>query len=267
MSSPEPIVIVFISGFLAPHGRPCPPEWLPPHVKLITVHPSGVASLHDRAMQIFYELKGGTVHYGQNHAAFHKHNEEGDTYKHGLYPEWDASRPIHLVGHSFGGITARVLHQYLAEKNMFQGHRTSQNWVVSVTTLNSPLNGSLMVYSLGANLVYPPLVRWGSLGCLINMLAHTFEYFSTIAFVRSLYNFKLGHWFLGASKHGSFHRWIFSLLGLGVQSHTDNSAYDMTIHSQLAWASRLETFPGTYYLSLYGTSFETAGWLYRLVYR
>jgi len=34
----------------------------------------------------------------------------------GVYPEWDAEHPVHLVGHSFGGNTVAALQKYLEDK-------------------------------------------------------------------------------------------------------------------------------------------------------
>ena len=36
---------------------------------------------------------------------------EGKCYE-GLYPQWDETNPIHIIGHSQGGLTARML-EYL----------------------------------------------------------------------------------------------------------------------------------------------------------
>lgn len=53
------ITVVFIGGFLTPEDHvPYPISSIPPNIRIIPVYPSGVASLHDRVMQIFYELKG-----------------------------------------------------------------------------------------------------------------------------------------------------------------------------------------------------------------
>ena len=120
----------------------------------------------------------------------------------GLVPEWDASNPIHLVGHrspsplprcrgevftisnanvqreySYGGNTAlelqRLLHEQVSPLNRtvasagcpltctsvtsaaptirqaFSAHSTSPSWICSLSTISSPLNGSLALYPLG----------------------------------------------------------------------------------------------------------------------
>jgi triacylglycerol esterase/lipase EstA (alpha/beta hydrolase family) len=155
------INVVYIGGFLVPRGRmPYSDDFhLPKSTRVILVYPSGVSSMHDRVMQIFYELKGGTVHYGEEHSKFHKHAPTGVTFNRPKLPEWNEDNPVHVIGHSYGGITARALYYYLSQGNMFHGHVTNSSWIVSVTAVNSPLNGCLRVYSYGANLISPSIVR------------------------------------------------------------------------------------------------------------
>jgi triacylglycerol esterase/lipase EstA (alpha/beta hydrolase family) len=106
-------VVVYINGFLAPQNDLSESSTFAA-VRIIQVSPSNVSSIHDRVMQIFYELKGGFVKYGEEHSRFHGHNAVGDQDFEGLYRDWDANNPVHLVGHSFGGLTARVFQHYLA---------------------------------------------------------------------------------------------------------------------------------------------------------
>ncbi|CAN0498717.1 unnamed protein product, partial [Ectocarpus sp. 12 AP-2014] len=95
------------------------------------VSPSPVGSLHDRACEIFYELKGGTVCYGQEHSRAHGHACHGETYDVGLFSAWGEDNPVHVLGHSYGGQTARVL-QHLLATGFFSKpgeYQTSAAWV------------------------------------------------------------------------------------------------------------------------------------------
>ena len=206
-------------------------------------------------MQIFYELKGGTVHYGHEHSAFHGHDEEGISFAKGKLLEWDENHPVHLIGHSFGGITARALHAYLDQGNRFKGFTTNSQWVISVNTISAPLNGSLMVYSLGANVGFAPVVRWGSPGFCIGILAHLLGFVDS-PWIKTLHDFKLDYWRLSHRRQGSFRRLLNALAGFCIHSTTDNAAYDMTLHSQLEWSNTLQTISGAYYSSIVGTTFE-----------
>lgn len=78
-------VVVYIPGFLS-GGAPSPlTEKSALTVRTICVHPSSVCSIHDRVMQIFFELKGGTVNYGKAHSEFHGHDLLGETFHKGEF--------------------------------------------------------------------------------------------------------------------------------------------------------------------------------------
>lgn len=115
-----------------------------------------VSSNWDRAVELYYYIKGGTVDYGAAHAARHGHSRYGKTFK-GLYPEWDEEHPVHLVGHSMGGLTIRALTDLLKDgsKEEIEYHqqhpelgevsplfRGGQDLVHSVTTIATPHDGS-----------------------------------------------------------------------------------------------------------------------------
>jgi triacylglycerol lipase len=108
----------------------------------------------DRACELWAELTGATVDYGAAHSEKHGHARYGRNFRTPLIPNWGPDRPLNLWGYSFGGHTALLFAQLLAEgsaeeraatpKNtrspLFDGGRG--NFVHSVTTLASPLNGT-----------------------------------------------------------------------------------------------------------------------------
>jgi len=170
--------VVFISGFLTPTDwKSYPADLIPQNVNMIPVYPSPTGSLHDRACEVFYELFGGTVDYGQEHSEFHKHERYGRKFKTGKLSMWDENNPITVIGHSLGGCTAWVLQNYLAQ-GMFAGIATSAAWISAVICVSAPLNGALQVHSRGMDICNPPLVRWGSSGCIVGWLAQWSEYFN-----------------------------------------------------------------------------------------
>ncbi|CEG43123.1 uncharacterized protein PHALS_13340 [Plasmopara halstedii] len=130
--------------------------------KGFTVYTSAIgpfASNWDRACELYANIKGGQVDYGQNHSSTHNHLRYGRNYT-GLYPQWgtigaDGSiRKVHLIGHSLGGQTIRMLAQMLehgtagapipedpSSHPLFAG---GKSWVHSITTISSPNQGTTL---------------------------------------------------------------------------------------------------------------------------
>ena len=82
----------------------------------VTASPGPFSSNWDRAAELYALLKGGRVDYGRAHAERYGHARFGRTFP-GLLPALGGpDQPkAHLVGHSMGGQTIRVLAQLLAE--------------------------------------------------------------------------------------------------------------------------------------------------------
>jgi len=115
-----------------------------------------ISSNWDCAVEAYYQIKGGQVDYGKRHSTQYGIIQKPSSKKWpGLYPEWDADHPIHIIGHSMGGQTARRL-QYLLETEIYvDSARTipessdllgqkHQNWIRSITTMSSPHNGTTL---------------------------------------------------------------------------------------------------------------------------
>ncbi|CAH8832367.1 unnamed protein product [Trichobilharzia szidati] len=116
----------------------------PGNLSILTANPSPVASHHDRACEVFAQLTGTVVDYGQEHSKSFKHSRWGNDYsgKSALFPEWGSSSPVHFICHSGAVNTVRVL-QKLLEID-FWNRRTSAEWILSVTSINGALNESAL---------------------------------------------------------------------------------------------------------------------------
>jgi triacylglycerol lipase len=117
-----------------------------------------VSSNWDRAIELYYQIKGGCADYGAGHAAQHAAtghvrkpagkcwaadpSDNPENYPLALYPQWDAAHPIHLVGHSQGGQTIRTLIQLLEQGSLRE--TASPGWVVSATSIATPHNGTTL---------------------------------------------------------------------------------------------------------------------------
>ncbi len=123
-------------------------------VYLASVGP--VSSNWDRAVELYYQIKGGQVDYGKFHSEKYGIIQKPPAKNYlGLYPKWDADHPVHIIGHSMGGQTARLL-QYLLvnvissdsigmvpEESELLGH-SKTGWIHSITTLSTPHDGSTL---------------------------------------------------------------------------------------------------------------------------
>ncbi|MCG3412405.1 triacylglycerol lipase [Staphylococcus massiliensis] len=122
------------------------------------VHQASVgaySSNHERAAELYYYLKGGTVDYGAAHSKKHGHKRFGKTYE-GVLKDWKPGQKVHFVGHSMGGQTMRLLEATLRngsqeeiEYHKKHGGEMSplyegghNDMVASMQTLVAPHNGS-----------------------------------------------------------------------------------------------------------------------------
>ena len=85
-----------------------------------------VSSAWDRACELYAQLTGTRVDYGAAHSARCGHERFGRDFSGDpLIPDftWDASHKIHLIGHSFGGATIRLLLDLLADGDAARSQR------------------------------------------------------------------------------------------------------------------------------------------------
>ena len=118
------------------------------------------SSAWDRACELYAQLTGTRTDYGAAHSKACGHDRYGvDFTGRALIGDftWDADHPVNLVGHSFGGVTIRLLLDLLVDgapeeasacadpSPLFTGgHR---GWVRSITLIAAPSNGTTAVYA------------------------------------------------------------------------------------------------------------------------
>ena len=113
-----------------------------------TVSVGPISSNWDRAVEMFYQIKGGSVDYGKTHSEKFKINQFPDKNFKGLYPEWDENHPVHIIAHSQGGQTARVLEHLLYssfnEEKSELLNMPHTGWIKSITTISTPHSGTTL---------------------------------------------------------------------------------------------------------------------------
>ena len=187
-----------------------------------------ISSSHDRACELFAQIKGTKVDYGESHSRSAGHERYGVDYTKGLYKEWSEANPIHLVGHSMGAPTIRML-QYLLQQDFWE-QGTNENWIKSVTCISGVLNGSTLTYMLGCNeetgLLNEPIGRF---------LSEGLKYFASIESSQTecFYDFDVKHWKLVRQKNESLRDFIIKIENSKLFNGKDNAAYDLTVQALL----------------------------------
>ena len=214
---------------------------------VFTAAPGPFSSNWDRACEIFAMLKGGRVDYGKAHAAAHGHARFGRTYP-PLLETWGGTTPkVHLLGHSMGGQTTRLLTQLLVQGDeaerkatateelspLFQG---GHPWVSSVTTLATPHEGTTLTWRR-EGLVGPAQKLFALAASLRKRPAH-------------FYDVKLEQWGLvrePKESSAAFLRRVFaSPLWKGPR---DFSAQELSPEGALDFNTRVKAQPNVYYFS------------------
>ncbi|KAF6135892.1 hypothetical protein GIB67_006784 [Kingdonia uniflora] len=207
-----------------------------------------LTSVYDRARELFYYLKGGQVDYGEEHSEACRHLQFGRIYEQGNYPEWDEDHPIHFVGHSAGAQVVRFLQQMLADKS-FAGHEsTSENWVLSITSLSGAFNGSTRTYLDGMQPEDGRSLKPISLLQLCRLGVIVYDWLD-IAWLKGYYNFGFDHFNISWKKVG-LSGLVDCLLGnTGPFASADWILPDLTVQGSLRLNSHISTFPSTFYFS------------------
>ncbi|KAL0795344.1 hypothetical protein Bca101_066721 [Brassica carinata] len=208
-----------------------------------------LTSVHDRARELFYYLKGGRVDYGEDHSKACGHSQFGRFYEKGEYQEWDEDHPIHFVGHSAGAQVVRVLQQMLADK-MFSGYEnTNENWVLSLTSLSGALNGTTRTYLDGISPEDGKSLKLISLLQICKLGVIMYDWLD-IPWLKSYYNFGFDH-FNMSWKNTGLRGLVDCLLGNAgpFASSGDWILPDLSIQGSMKLNAKLKTFPNTFYFS------------------
>ena len=124
--------------------------------EVYTVSVGPISPNWDRAIEAFYQIKGGQLDYGSSHSVEYDiiQKPEGKHYE-GFFQDWNQSSPIHIITHSQGGQTARML-EYLL-KTKFEGEESDllsnskEDWIKSITTISCPHNGTILANEVSNN--------------------------------------------------------------------------------------------------------------------
>lgn len=205
-----------LMAFLNSKGYPCYEA---------SVSPTG--SAWDRACELYAQLAGTRTDYGKAHSAEYRHERFGPDFTgRPLIPSWDTQTRLVLLGHSFGGVTVRLLAALLARGDagereagepdlspLFVGGMGDR--VRGVVTLAAPSNGTT-AYDLFLDPSFDP----------------------------------------GRVRVPAWSKGLAQLMSLGTKPRTDGrdprdyADYDMEIDHALALNKRIGIQPEVYYFSV-----------------
>lgn len=219
-------------------------------------------SAWNRACEAYAQLVGGRVDYGKVHSEKFGCERYGRTYK-ALLPEWgtkDANGDIikvNFIGHSFGGVTARLLTQLLIdgseeERNgtpenelspLFKGG--NKNLVHSITTLASPHNGATCTEERTGKVMTEIVVKICQLFSIIDATP-----------LRSIYDLRLDQYGITKEKIPFIRIYNMSkqteLIRKYLFENKDNIIYDLTFKGAKELNDKIPTRDNIYYFSFRG---------------
>lgn len=210
-----------------------------------------ISSAWDRACELYAQLTGTTVDYGAAHARRFGHDRFGMTFSQPLVPGWSAEKKINLIGHSFGGVTSRLLLELLANgcageveaaeklgepvSPLFTGGKG--DWVHSVTALAAPHNGSTFTAAQP------------------NATAAMSDVFSTAALAlgisafKGVYDFQLDQFGIVRDPEETLTEAVLRMLMTRPLPRGDNAFDDLSVDGALALNARISMQPQVYYFS------------------
>ena len=206
-----------------------------------------ISSLHDRACELAFQIRGGHVDYGEHHASDAGHARYGRTFTtdEALHPAWSAEQPVHLVGHSMGAPTIVRLQQLLDDD--FFGWDSTHQWVASISSISGALNGSTATYFFGCN-ESTGLLDEDTLGdFLADLVEATLR--ATGGLFDRVYDFDLDHWGITTDPDQPMGAYLDQVAASPMFRGRDNAAYDLTLQGALAHNAESRSHPNTHYFS------------------
>ncbi len=218
-----------------------------------------IDNIWERACELWYHLVGGTVDYGKVHSEKYGNKRYGRTYE-GLIKDWGQEgnhRKVHLIGHSYGAPTARMLVYLLTHgseeeragtpddelSDLFRGGKG--DWVSSVTTLAGVNNGTTLATRLGTK---GTLAFQTGYLMLVSMLGDSL-------FNSQLIDFHMEHWDMMTNpeelKRPKLHSPIKKRKQIKKynQDHENGIVFSMTVENTYKFNQKMEINPEVYYFA------------------
>jgi len=213
--------------------------------RVIELSVGPVSSNWERAIEAYYQLKGGQVDYGKGHADKYRITQkpQGKFYD-GLFPDWSSKNPIHIIGHSMGGQTARMLNYLLTQEIYIDGNYVlkeqssllgeSHNGMIrSITSIATPHNGTTLTEIVTRTIPF-------------------IQYFVGVAGVigTDFYNFDLEQWNFSRKEFEPWSSYVNRMRKHIAWDTKNISAWDLSLDGAKEINSFLQVSPEIYYFSI-----------------
>ena len=211
-----------------------------------------ISSAWDRACELYAQLTGTTVDYGAAHSAAHDHARYGITYDRPLFSGWGTKRAVNLVGHSFGGATARLLMQLLAHgcpeevqaaeaagempSPLFTGGKAG--WVHALVAIAAPHDGSTFLD-----------VQPDAANALSTLFLGAARALGISAF-KGVYDFRLDQFGIRRDPDEPITTAALRMLAQNPLPAGDNAFDDLRCAGARALNARIATLPDAWYFSI-----------------
>ena len=221
-----------------------------------------VNSAWDRACEIYAQLTGTVVDYGEAHSKAHNHERFGRSFEGNalMGRVWSPDEPINLIGHSFGGPASRLFASLMAYGDEAEiaatGSETSplftgghSKTVHSVITLSGCHNGSQI-----ANLIVDPVVPLFMIAVMVSL---NYAFGDPASGMYS--DMALSHFGLSPDAATGKVKFSFKRIFNYVRAK-DNAGVDLTVGGSQELNKKIRMSPDTYYYSVSGTVTEENKW-------
>ncbi len=246
-----------------------------------------VSSAWDRACEIYAQIVGTEVDYGQAHCnnanaeylaiaqsrgestAEISHSRYGRSYiGKALYPEWSAVNKINLVGHSFGGPTCRLLISLLAEgdpdeiawgQQQVAQHGGALEDYVSPLFLGGKVEWINSLTTLASVLNGTTFISTCSDETeILSEICLTFANAIGVSLINSVYDFQLEQFGITNVPGQSGEAYLSCVLQSDFLKGSDQAWYDLSTEGCSELNKQLEDYDNIYYFSYAGDTTYTS---------
>lgn len=252
---PSASVVIFVPGL--PGWGPSSDYWgqgtAPGTAKFgLNIRESAVGAIsshHDRACEVFAQILGRVVDYGEQHATEFDHQRFGaDHSGKALHATWSEEKPVHLICHSAGINTGRYLQFLLATDHWNLG--TNSRWIRSIVSLAGNINGTTLPYLFGVDEETGdmPKAKWVE-SC--NRLRHATRWTAKKKKLDheaervKVMDWALDHWGVPSIEENVME----NIAESKMFSNTDHILYETTLQGSRALNQKVSDYEGTYYFS------------------